>query len=85
MFEGNIILLSLFGGRVIAEENRSPLFLITLLDCRTARSCPFILEKYPTGVRGCETPAFLGPRSPPERRPSPLRQIQLHEHHPPKV
>jgi len=30
MFEGNIILLSLLSGRVIVEENRIPLFLITL-------------------------------------------------------
>ena len=30
MFEGNIILLWILGGRVILEENRIPLFLITL-------------------------------------------------------
>jgi hypothetical protein len=30
MFEGNLILLSFLSGRVIAEENRIPLFLITL-------------------------------------------------------
>ena len=30
MFEGNIILLWILGGRVILEETRIPLFLITL-------------------------------------------------------
>jgi hypothetical protein len=30
MFEGNILLLWLLNGRVIVEENRIPLFLITL-------------------------------------------------------
>jgi hypothetical protein len=30
MFEGNILLLSVFSGRVIDKENRVPLFLITL-------------------------------------------------------
>ena len=29
MFNRNIILLQLFSGRVIGEENRIPLFLIT--------------------------------------------------------
>ena len=31
MFDRNIILLQLFSGRVIDEENRIPLFLITLV------------------------------------------------------
>ena len=30
MFDGNIILLWFLSGRVIIEENRIPLFLITL-------------------------------------------------------
>ncbi len=30
MFDRNIILISFPGGRVIVEENRIPLFLITL-------------------------------------------------------
>jgi hypothetical protein len=30
MFDGNIILISIPGGRVIDAENRSPLFRITL-------------------------------------------------------
>ena len=30
MFDRNIIVLQIFNGRVIIEENRIPLFLITL-------------------------------------------------------